>query len=204
MGEPTENDPREQYANWKAPDVSSRDSASGPEGLDVKGQEHKWGEYVEDPNKIYYHGSPDDYELDPDKTDSLFGGELYVTDHKDRAMNHVVGEKAKLYELNLRLKKVFEFDEPLPLAEANRLMGLAGLPLIPEREWSQYAAGETLHRRLSGGVVDRMTPEEKDTTGLINRRINDILRQAGYDAVRSPPARPGYHYAWRDQGFRYC
>ena len=166
--------------------------------ISKQGPEQKWGEYVEDPGKIYYHGSSGDFELDPDKTDPKFGGELYVTDHVDRAQKFATGNTGKLHEVNLRLKKVFEFDKPISLDDANAVLRIAGLPEIQEWEWSPNHTMGNLHGKLSMGIAEQLKAEgNKDfTSDVINGKVNDILREAGYDAVRSPQASLGEN-VWR-------
>jgi hypothetical protein len=183
---PEETSEKEQYANWKTPETG----------------EKKWGEYVEDPNKVYYHGSPDDYDLDPEKTDSTFGGELYVTDDITRADKHAVGENAKIHELNLRLKKVFEFDKLISIAEANELMQKAGFEPLPDWEWNSMGQDTTtmgtLHGKLFEDLKKRMSEEVgEDATGAtLNKKENDLLRQLGYDAIRSAQSSDGEN-VWR-------
>jgi hypothetical protein len=149
--------------------------------------EPKFGEYKEDPEKIFYHGSSEDYELDPEKTDPLFGGELYVTDHVSRAAGHVIGEHGKLHELKLKLKKVFEFDKVSTLDEVNEIREAAGLSKKSEDEW-EPTTNAFVHGSIINELNKGLTSEERESGAGSNKLINDALRKAGYDAIRSPQA----------------
>jgi hypothetical protein len=149
--------------------------------------EKKFGEYAEDPDKIFYHGSSENYDLDPEKTDPVFGGELYVTDHADRAEKHAIGQHGTMHQLKLKLKKVFEFDKVSTLEEVNELRDAAGLSKLSEDEW-QPTNNAFVHGYIANELLKKLPPEEKEKPGMLNRLINDTLRKAGYDAIRSPQA----------------